>query len=367
MRIRDFGSDDWNRWITACVAVATALFTVVSFSYKELIAPNTAPVNIALAMSIDPKAEKPLQVSQMGLDSTKRSGNYAAMYIRIKAVNASNKTLKILKPFWLVFGRHKPPQTAGETTNSFLASLKIIREFDRLLGDPFLSDVPRLEVERHSYDISGPFRKKTSKGDEALLRGQTRELIAVGELFAQREMRPGETFDSQRVVFVDQDSGYDFLETRVYIPSMIQRNASHTREIQFYAFLERLDPQRPGPWDWKDSKDQMSPRVDRISRVMLINQWCEQPIPERLRTPFRLQDFLNLLQLRIFQQTRNKKGMFLSANFCPSPSSITMSPQRAGVSLTPDQMREAGVQVFTATSEVLLLNSQEKPVDQGKP
>jgi hypothetical protein len=355
MRIRDFGSDEWTQWITTWVAVATALFTVISFAYKELIAPNSAPVNIALDMSIDPKAEKPLKVSQKGLDRQPKSGQFAAVYIRVKANNASSKTLQLTKPYWLVFGRHKPPQTVGETSNSFVAPLKLIQQFNKSFGDPFVSDIPRLEVEKNTYDdLVGPSGKGISTNDRNLLKDQTRELIAAGELVAQREMKPGETFETQRVVFVDNESGYDFLETRVYIPSRIDKSSNRSRDFLFYAFLQRMGSAKP--WDWRTLKNSPSPRDDALAIVWLVNFWCERPISERLRnsSSFRLLEFIDLFQLNALHRPK-LDGKNSSSLFCPSTSDDTRSPLQAEAMLSPIVMREAGVQYFTATSEVLLL------------
>jgi hypothetical protein len=347
MGIRDIESEQWTKWITTLVAVATALFTIASFAYKELIAPNTAPVNIALGMSIDPKVERGLQVSQKDLDLAKKAGKYSALYVKVNATNASNKTLILTKPYWLVFGRHKPPETSGETNNTFVAPLKLIRAFNKSYGNPFDLQIPRLEVERNAYnDVHGPSVKNVTKEDQELLKNQTRELIAAGELVAQREMKPGEKLETQRVIFVNNESGYDFLETRVYIPSLIIKGANRSLDHLFYAFLQRPDVK---PWEEKDFQGKPSAKVNALALVSLINSWCERPLAQTLKSSTRMNgvDFVNMLQLKRLQKNESV--------FCPAESSSLISPYLANRYLSSDQMSEAGAQFFTATSEVLLL------------
>jgi hypothetical protein len=356
----DDESEKWTKWIGSCVAVATVLVAIVSFSYKELIAPNTAPVNIELNMSVNPKATAPLHVSQIGLDPQKRAGRFAAVYLHLKATNASNKHLKLVKPFWVVFGRHKAPTTATVTSNTFVAPLKLIREFNQSLGNPFLSDVVRVEIEANAYNIHPQGSNKVSISDRKLVEEQTRELIAAGELVSRREIKPREKLETQRVVFVNLESGYDFIETRIFLPTLIEKEDEiRPREYLFSSFLDR---QRDGAfesWDWQDSSKtgivaSKTDPGDKLALVYFSNNWCERPISEQLKSYTRnLATLINLFEMDVFHE--RKKGRFLEGHYCPSKFDERMSIQKKGVYLSSSQMREAGVQFFTATSEVLLL------------
>lgn len=362
MRFRDLGSEDWSRLITTCVAVSTALFTIASFGYTELIAPNTAPVNIALDMSIDPKARDPVKVSPIGLDPKNRSGRFAAVYIRIKAVNASNKTIRLINPYWLVFGRHKPPQTTAEVSNKFLVPKKLVLEFNKSLGDPYKDGVPRLEIEKDTYDIQPTNGKQISKNDEKLLKKTTRELIAVGELDSKRTLKPRETLDTQRVIFVNADSGYDFLETRVYIPSSISEVSTQFRKILFYASINESQLDNDHYEAKNNLKIQASSTNDRLLIGSLENQWCEQSVSDKLRYSMNPGQMADLLDLSLFQQ--QTQGNQSKQTFCITHSDNKKGSFTASGLLTPSQRRDAGVQLFTATSEVLLLKSSEDKYEQ---
>ena len=132
-----------------------------------------------------------------------------------------------------------------------------------------------LEIEKDVYDdAKGPSGEGVPNADKALLRDGTRELVAAGELVAQRQMKPGEKLETQRVVFVNSESGYDFLETRVYFPSLIVTSSKPSEDHLFYAFLDRLD-ERLKPWDKKALESQPSKKVNALALVSLTNAWCE--------------------------------------------------------------------------------------------
>jgi hypothetical protein len=276
-----------------------------------------------------------LQVSQAGLDQVMKAGKYIAVYVRAKATNTSNKTLILSKPYWLILGRHKPSGTAGETNNVFVTPLKMIREFNKSYGDPFVSALPRMEIEENIYDDSkGASGNGVSPDDRALLRDVTRMLIAAGELVGDREMHPGQTLETQCVVLVNNASGYDFLETRVYFPVRIMTESSHDYDYLNYSFLVRLDWYS---WTKKEFEVKPSEKVNALAIVTLINAWRERSLAQKLMTstPIKGLEFVNMLQPNRLQKDESA--------FCPAVSDFTASPIQKARLLRRDQMREVEV------------------------
>jgi hypothetical protein len=325
MDFRNFKSEDWTKWITAFVGVTTALVAVTNFAYKELIAPSAVPINISLDLQVEPREIVRVPPNTTTEAPNGRDGEFIPVVLTVKATNDSNKTLAMAKPFWIIYGIHK--KQASFTSNSFLAPKEFITEtFNKFLGNPLQSDIPRMEVPQDSY--------RNNKDNETLLNENPRKLIAAGELFAQREIRSREAIQVQRTVFVDKWDNYTYLEARVYIPTLAKRApGQQPNRILFYSFAN--------PLGYSLDKE--------LNTFFLINAWCVEPMRMQLRESMDRYGMLTLLKPSVFLESRRR-----NTAFCRIDPKFQSSPMSLGSLLDPDQEAQAGAQFFTTSYEVLL-------------
>ena len=324
MDFRNFKSEDWTKWITAFVGVTTALVAVTNFAYKELIAPSAVPINISLDLQVEPR--EIVRVPASTTEATnERDGEFIPVILSVKATNGSNKTLALAKPFWIIYGMNK--KQASLTSNSFLAPKQFItKTYNRFLGDPLQSDIPRMEVPQGSY--------RSNRNNEAILNENPRKLIAAGELFPQRAIRSREAIQVQRTVFVDKADNFTYLEARVYIPTLAQRApGQQPNRLLFYSFASPLG-------NYSDKE---------LSTFFLSNAWCIEPMRKQLGESIDRYGMLTLLKPSVFLESRRKTA------FCRIDPKSRSSPMSLGSSpLDPDQEVQAGAQFFTTSYEVLL-------------
>jgi hypothetical protein len=364
---RMFKSEDWTKWITALVGVSTALFTVITFAYKELIVPNAEPINISIDIKVEPQ-DSITPSARDANNSMTKNGEFTPVIFSAKATNASNKTIALQSPFWVVFGIHRPQGSKASpyTSNVFIAPRETIKHFNSYLGNPLISDIPRLEVPQGSYQPKGS--KQPSDSPLNLVSGETqrqtnqelidnfpRKLVAVGELFTPREIKSKETIGVQRTIFVDKEDKYDFLEARVYIPTLAKSPNRQPNRIKFYSFASASSE---GP---------------DFQMYTLINSWCLEPMWNQLNGKRDMIDVLMLFEPIIFHESRSStisakaqqqsqakadaksnNGSLRSTSFCRLDPRLELPSLFLESNLSPDQEIQANTQIFTSTYEVLL-------------
>jgi len=347
---------DWTKWITALVGVSTALFSVTSFAYKEMITPNAVPINISLDLKVEQRAGKPIPISHLpgAGGRNDKKGSFIPILFTVKAINDSNKTLELQKPFWIVYGIHKT--TEPYTSNMFLAPRKFVESFNKSIGNPLQSDITRIEVPPHSYFYEpqkagfytlpkNQAEDKLKDDDQRLITGTPRKLISVGEVFSQRELRSKEQIQAQRTIFIDTSDNYDFLEARVYIPTLAKGNSSQQGKTLFYSFIS----------------DQTNNPKTLLQRSYLQNSWCEKPMKSQLVESKDLLGLLTLLEPRIFHEIRQvgksssePNAALRQTSFCRSDPKIQRSPLLLNSNLSQKMEKELGAQIFITSYEVLL-------------
>ena len=178
---------------------------MLTFYFKEIYVPLTAPVNISLDLAVKPQR----QASAQGL--------WIPVEINASLTNESNKFLKINKSHWVATAlslrdrlRVRGAPETQETVVSKSAFQKDVNQ-QMALSDKF-QNLP-------NDGASSRFQRSEDPWDT----------VGFGPLFNQDEIRPKEKVVARRIVYVPLASEvdkrrYQLLKVRVSIPSYIKQS-----------------------------------------------------------------------------------------------------------------------------------------------
>lgn len=187
-----------NTWAQIVAIVVAGIWAVYAFVYKEILVPESAPVNVSLEVAMErPDAAKtPPPVGMMPIQ------------LRIVARNPSARTVDLLP------------------------SIAVIRGMSLVRGNPaFPQELPRVAM------TSG---RPTLQQRYAILNDGG--IVAAGNAVPDAELRPSETISRTQIFYVPA-SAYDVLAADVIIPTA-PRNANVDLRWVFDGkagtFLQRL-------------------------------------------------------------------------------------------------------------------------------
>lgn len=199
-----------TEWLGQIVALTGALLGVTTWLYKELIIPNTAPVNIDLSTevkSLTATAEDKPKAPNSALDSA---------VIKVTVKNPSSRKITLYGPRWILLGRRRitgadAKSAPDKGTEDYMVDRETAREFN---------DYQRQEVKNSEQFSAIQFTQNPdSLQDTARSNTPTRwELIAVGPLFGTAEIEGKATVSSQKAIFF-VGSRYDMVESKILIPT----------------------------------------------------------------------------------------------------------------------------------------------------
>ncbi len=172
---RTFGQN-LNTWVQTIGIILAGFWAAYTFGYKEFWLPKSVPINISLTLQL-----KKIQTG---------SGIHPLIPIemRISATNPSSRTTYLMPSAWIAWGVKMNSPHHGSSVS-----------FDKLAVASLLNSRTVEHVERHS--LPGSF-----------------SVVAVGGLFADVVLRPGETL-ARTVIFHVPPDKYDLIEVSASMPS----------------------------------------------------------------------------------------------------------------------------------------------------
>ncbi len=178
---RTFG-ENLNTWVQTIGIIVAALWAAYTFGYKEIMVPKSVPVNITLN----------LQLKKIGTGSGKRP--LLPIEMRTTATNPSSRTVYLLSSAWIARAYKLVSPHDGNAAS-----------FNKLAADSLKSHEGNF-VERHS-----------------LVESSSVVVVAVGSLFPDETLKPGETL-ARTVIFHVPPDKYDELEVKALMPHVKARS-----------------------------------------------------------------------------------------------------------------------------------------------
>jgi hypothetical protein len=165
-------------WITTIGIIVAAIWAAYTFVYKEIVVPQSAPINVSVNLSIQ----------EAGGGNFQNAQQFSAVLVEISATNPSSRTIYLLPSVWRVYGRK--------------ATIKNDR-------DTFTKSVTNaIQSEEENYT-----EKYTTYSPS--------ELIAAGRPFSDTGLRPSENVKRSFIIHFPQNT-YDALEIIVDIPTVAE-------------------------------------------------------------------------------------------------------------------------------------------------
>ena len=355
-----------TEWLGQIVALTGALLGITTWLYKELIVPNTAPVNIDLTTEV-----KSLTADNETRDSGSRLDS---AIINVTVKNPSPRKITLYGPRWILLGRRRNTRLTGEGdidpgTENYMVDRQTARDFNQKqlhnirITEEFSSILMTQNPDSLRELTSMP--KATKNYKPAKEDSPTRwELIAVGPLFGVREMEGRATVTSQKAVFF-AGSRYDMVESKILIPttpsdSKIIRSSALGYEALF------CDEDNLGFCNQSSNLgDLKNPQV----RAFLFQGWCfRPPYLSRFQGPnLSLHDLVSLYSLERLgppvQQGVNSKRepvRIKQSKYCPTgqkgPDGITHGElgqlTSDEIKFSPKDMQSIGAQVFSTSLQM---------------
>lgn len=173
-------SEAAKNWVQSVAIVMAGLWGVYTFVWSEIVAPQTAPVNISTDIQIE-------DVGEVISDDNRR---LRAVQITINAVNPSSRIVYLLPNYWVAYGL-----TLGSAPDT--------AQWTGALGDQ-LNQRQILHAGRH-FTING---------------GQ---IVAANTAFADTSLKPNERI-SRTVLFYVPSDMYDFIQVEAVMPTADYEN-----------------------------------------------------------------------------------------------------------------------------------------------
>ncbi|MCP9787364.1 hypothetical protein [Cyanobium sp. N5-Cardenillas] len=165
-------SDLLHLWIQSAGILVASVWGIYTFVWQDILVPSWAPAAINLDLSLTP------------IEGRTTTADGSEMALNITATNPSSRKLYLLSNVWQLVGIHRKAVTEKEFIH---------------LGNRTLRDVPLLQAER-------------------LIRNETSPTLAVGRIFGDDIIHPGEKID--RTIVVRLPAGYGVAEVNVVVPTL---------------------------------------------------------------------------------------------------------------------------------------------------
>lgn len=248
---------DLTKWLTAWVALATAISGILQFYYKEIFTPAKVPVNIALSLKISPlKPEvKPDDES---------TGHLILAMMNVTISNKGNKSVYLKNPTWMAFGMRRYgklitsasfslPNLPGRGASHALCSNKYSAT-DTITESMFVS----CWNERLSPVINGqnglvatqgftdrfdllPGEDTETQPANSIEQVPARELIGTGPITTVPDLKTGSEIQTQVLIPVSTRLKYDYLEVQVSVPTVSGIPSEKANKIMLATFINPQD------------------------------------------------------------------------------------------------------------------------------
>ena len=167
----------FQSWATTIGIIIAGVWAVYTFVYKEIIIPETSPINVSVNLSI----------KEAGTASDNPTGSaLSAVEVALTASNPSARTVYILGGAFAIFGQHVTSPKAS---------------------DKFVDDVRSDLSESNGY-----YAEKYAVASAA-------EFLAGGQPIEDFALRPGESARRSVIIHFPRKA-YDQMLVRVYIPTV---------------------------------------------------------------------------------------------------------------------------------------------------
>ena len=165
-------SDLLHLWIQSSGILLGAIWGIYTFIWKDILVPSWAPAHINLDLSLTP------------LEGRKSSTGDTEMTLKMTATNSSNRKVYLLSNTWQLFGIQRKRVSEGGFGS---------------LGDKALRGEPLIYAERGVNNETGP-------------------ILAVGRIFDDDIVHPGETINRSILIRIPQV--YKAAEIHVIVPAL---------------------------------------------------------------------------------------------------------------------------------------------------
>lgn len=179
--LQTINARDFHIWIQTSALIIAGAWGIYTFIWRDILVPSWAPAHINISLILTRNQPSTGNKNTTGSES---------VTLTIKADNPSGRKLYLLRNVWQLYGsKHQPRQT-----NTFH------KDADGVLRAPALG-----HAERHANQ-------------------QTSPLLAIGRVFDEDMIQPGESIS--RSVVLQIPNGFDAVNIAVILPALtIQPNA----------------------------------------------------------------------------------------------------------------------------------------------
>lgn len=175
-----------NLWVQTIGILIAAVWGIYTFVYKEILAPQSAPTELIVDLSLKKAGTGDLQ-------------NKAQMHalipveIKVSAKNPSSRTLYLLPNVWVVYGHKIEPSHGRRSAAEVGSSVEVVSS---------QNSIPQAE----SYCLRLPGA-----------------VVAFGGLLSDDFLKPGEVSSRTFIIYVPRNE-YDLLRLRAMIPTVAKEH-----------------------------------------------------------------------------------------------------------------------------------------------
>lgn len=167
-------SQEINTWVQTTGIIVAAIWGIYTFGYKEILVPQSAPVNISMN----------LQLQKVAI-SNKKENKLIAVEMKVSATNPSSRVVKLLPSVWFAYGKEVVPVSENTSFSKKLFTTLNTR------NEGF--------IQKHAES-------------------KFASVVAAGNLFQDDFLQPKET-RARTIIFHIPKNKYDVLEVQAIMPS----------------------------------------------------------------------------------------------------------------------------------------------------
>jgi hypothetical protein len=347
---------DWNKWLTASVGVVSVVGGLVQFYYKEILLPAMVPVNMAADLEV-----KPLKTD------AKTIKDIIPVMIQVKISNPAGQSIYLNSPIWKAFGiyRREVPRDSGSFSiptvpDSFkewcgmkdyskdYAEEVFVMCLNQKLAPLSSGGYQQFFADRIELPAAPPRHGKSDQWRE-------RELIAIGPLTKERELKPGVEIREQILIPVSTKPGYDYLELMFSIPSVSGVGPDEADKIATVKYINYQEPSAKAPQNSNPSESS-SPRLYQMLQGFCLTRVMQPSLVDRLKA-FKLPR-RNDEGTRISLDEKNA-GVCYNAKMVPAGTFLERIQQFVRHVLREDHLNRFGAKFYDSTFEVPLQLPEE--------